>query len=111
MSTASTPMPRTSVQDACRAALQASGLPTRASVHTVRQSAATPLLAAGVTLRLSQASVGHPAPTTPALSTPLTRTADALAREALHRLLGDLSPPGRAALLACADRVRRHGPA
>jgi len=34
MSTASTPRPRHSVQDALRAALKASGLPTRASVHT-----------------------------------------------------------------------------
>jgi integrase/recombinase XerD len=33
-STASTPRPRTSVQDALRAALQASGLPKRASVPT-----------------------------------------------------------------------------
>jgi integrase/recombinase XerD len=34
MSTASTPMPRNSVQDAFRAALKASGLHKRASVHT-----------------------------------------------------------------------------
>ena len=36
MSTASTPMPRNSVQDAFRAALKASGIHKRASVHTLR---------------------------------------------------------------------------
>jgi integrase len=38
MATASVPMPRNSVQDAFRAALQASGLNKRASVHTLRHS-------------------------------------------------------------------------
>ena len=90
MSTASTPMPRTSVQDAFRAALTPSGLHTRAAVHTLRHRYATPLLAAGVNLRLLQDSVGHNTPTTPALSTHLTVKADALARHALTALRRDL---------------------
>lgn len=47
-------MPRTSVQGAFRAALIASGLNKRASVHTRRHRSATPLLEAGVNLRLIQ---------------------------------------------------------
>jgi integrase len=67
MSTASTPMPRNSVQDAFRTALTESGLNKWASVHTLRHSSATPLLEAGVPLRLIQAYVGHHSPTTTAL--------------------------------------------
>ena len=78
MSTASTPMPRTRVQDALRAALQARGLHQRASVHTFRHASATPLLDAGITLRLMQDSVGPTTPTTPARDTPRTATADTL---------------------------------
>jgi integrase/recombinase XerD len=44
MATATQPMPRSSVQDAFRAALKASGLPKRASVRTLRHSWATHLL-------------------------------------------------------------------
>ena len=90
MSTASTPMPRNSVQDTFRAALKASGIHTRASVHTLRHSWATHLLEAGANLRLIQDSVGHNAPTTTALYTHLTVTADALARDALQGLMGAL---------------------
>jgi len=89
MAPASTPMPRNSVQGAFRAALTASGLKKRASVHTLRHRSATPLLDAGVTLRLLQDSFGHDSPTTTALSTHLTATTDARAREALAGLMGD----------------------
>lgn len=90
MATATTPMPRGSVQDAFRAALKASGLPKRASVHTLRQSYATHLLEVGVPLRLIQDSLGHESPTTTALYTHLTATTDAKAREALAGLMSDL---------------------
>ena len=90
MSTASTPMPRNSVQDAFRAARKASGIHKRASVHTLRPSWATHLLEAGVNLRLIQDYVGHNAPTTTALYTHLTVKADALARDALQGLMGAL---------------------
>jgi integrase/recombinase XerD len=90
MATASTPMPRHSVQDALRAALRASGIHTRASVHTLRHSWATHLLEAGVKLRLMQHDLGHTSPATTALSTHLTVTAEAIATEAITRLLEDL---------------------
>ena len=93
MSTASTPMPRNSVQDAFRAALKASGIHKRASVHTLRHSWATHLLEAGVNLRLIQHYLGHTSPSTTALYTHLTAKAEALATEAINRLLGDLAFP------------------
>jgi len=91
MATAAAPMPRNSVQDALRAARKASGRNKRASVHTLRHSSATHLLEAGVHLRLMQAYLGHDSPTTTALYTHLTATADARARDTLAGLMGDLS--------------------
>lgn len=90
MATASTPMPRSSVQDAFRVALTPSGNTKRASVHTLRHRAATHVLEAGVNLRLIQDSVGHTTPTTTAISTHLTVKADALARQALTDLMRHL---------------------
>src|SRR5438445_271223 len=89
MSTASTPMPRNSVQDAFRAALRASGIHKRASVHTLRHSWATHLLEAGVNLRLIQHYLGHNSPSTTALYTHLTVKAEAMATEAINHLLED----------------------
>lgn len=90
LSTATAPMPRSSIQDAFRAALQESGIHTRASVHPVRHSWATSLLEAGVNLRLIQDYVGHNSPSTTALYTHLTRTAETMATEAINRLMEDL---------------------
>jgi integrase/recombinase XerD len=102
--TASAPRPSTRVQDAFRAALTARGLHTRASVHTLRHSDATPLLAAGGPLRLIHAAVGHHAPTTTALSTHLPSTADAMAREAPQGLLAAIALPEE----GCDGRGGRH---
>jgi len=99
LATATGPMPRQSVQDALRAARKARGIPQRASVHPLRHRSATPLLEAGVKLRLQQDSVGHASPTTTALDTHLTATADARAREALPGRLDD----------RCASRELPHG--
>ena len=90
MATASEPMPRSSVQDAFRAALKQSRINKHASVHTLRHSYATHLLEAGVNLRLIQDYLGHHSPTTTALYTHLTATADARARDALAELMSDL---------------------
>jgi integrase/recombinase XerD len=91
LSTATQPMPRSSVQDAFRAALKASGIPKRASVHTLRHSWATHLLEAGVNLRLIQEYLGHHSPATTALYTHLTLTAHEMAAPSINRLMKDLS--------------------
>jgi site-specific recombinase XerD len=91
MSTATQPMPRSSVQDAFRAALRASGIPKRASVHTLRHSWATHLLEAGVNLRLIQESLGHSSPSPTSIYTHLTLQAQEMAAASINRLMEDLS--------------------
>ena len=114
MATASTPMPRHSVQEALRAALQASGIHQRASVHTLRHAWATHLLAAAVPLRLIQQPErrGHAlagTATRPALACPVfSRHLDA-ARSTAAR--GPLAPvphlhPPLADLLSCLESPR-----
>ncbi len=118
MSTASTPMPRNSVQDAFRAALKASGIHTRASVHTLRHSWTTHLLEAGVHLRLIQDYLGHNSPTTTALYTHLTVKADALGPRGSDNTPGrPLSVSGalpwsswRRSFSAMAQRIVPHSP-
>jgi site-specific recombinase XerD len=90
LSTATAPMPRSSVQGAFREALNASGIHKHASVHTLRHSWATHLLEAGVNLRLIQAYLGHSSPTTTSVYTHLTARAEHLGTEAINRLMEDL---------------------
>jgi integrase/recombinase XerD len=90
LSTAPAPMPRSSVQGACREALKDSGIHTHASVHTRRHSWATHLLEAGVNLRLMQAYLGHRSPTTTSVYTHLTARAEPLGAEAINRVMEDL---------------------
>jgi integrase/recombinase XerD len=87
---ASRPISVSSVQKAFRAALRESGVTKAAKVHTLRHSYATHLLEAGVDLRLIQAYLGHSSPQTTAIYTHVTRRADALAGEAINRVMGDL---------------------
>jgi site-specific recombinase XerD len=79
------------VQDAFRAALRASGIPKRASVHTLRHSWATHLLEAGVNLRLIQESLGHSSPSPTSIYTHLTLQAQEMAAASINRLMEDLS--------------------
>ena len=90
LSTATEPMPRSSVQGAFRVALKQSGIHKRASVHTLRHSWATHLLEAGVNLRLIQEYLGHNSPTTTSVYTHLTARAEQLGSEAINRLMSDL---------------------
>jgi site-specific recombinase XerD len=90
MSSATQPMDPSSVQRAFKAALQESGVQKDASVHTLRHSYATHLLEAGVNLRLIQAYLGHSSPKTTAIYTHLTREANALATDAINRVMAPL---------------------
>jgi integrase/recombinase XerD len=89
-SSATQPMNESGVQRAFKAALHESGVQKEASVHTLRHSYATHLLEAGVNLRLIQAYLGHTSPKTTALYTHLTREADALAADAINRIMQPL---------------------
>lgn len=91
LASATEPRPSNRVQEACRAARKRRGIQKHAAVHPLRHSAATHRLEAGSNLRLLQDAVGHNAPTPTALSTPLTVTAEALARDALQGRMGALA--------------------
>src|SRR6266567_4668742 len=90
LSQATEPMSKSSVQDAFRAALQASGNNKRASVHTLRHSWATHLLEAGVNLRLIQEWLGHSSPATTSVYTHLTAKAEQLGAQVIDQLMSDL---------------------
>jgi len=83
-------MPKSSVQGAFREALKESSVNKLACVHTLRHSWATPLLEAGVNLRLIQEYLGHNSPTTTAIYTHLTIRAEQMAHEAINQVMSDL---------------------
>ena len=87
---ATEPMSKSSVQQAFRAALKASGNHKRASVHTLRHSWATHLLEAGVNLRLIQEWLGHSSPATTSVYTHLTVKAEQLGTQAINQIMSDL---------------------
>lgn len=88
--TAQRPMPIGNVQDAFGAAVRASGIRKKASVHTLRHSYATHLLEAGVNLRLIQEYLGHNSAQTTALYTHLTSKAQEMATQVIEHLMEGL---------------------
>ncbi len=86
-----------SVQRALKAAVVESGLHKPATVHTLRHSYATHLLAlcqdgkAGVNLRIIQAYLGHSSPTSTAIYTHLTRKVEDRATKAINRVMESLA--------------------
>lgn len=88
--TAERPMPIGNVQDALGAAVRASGIRKKASVHTLRHSYATHLLEAGVNLRLIQEYLGHNSAETTALYTHLTSKAQEMATQIIDHLMEGL---------------------
>ena len=88
--TAERPMPIGNVQDALGAAVRASGIRKKASVHTLRHSYATHLLEAGVNLRLIQEYLGHNSAETTALYTHLTSKAQEMATQVIDHLMEGL---------------------
>jgi site-specific recombinase XerD len=87
---ATRPMPNRSLQHAFRIAVADSGLHKPATIHTLRHSWATHLLEAGVNLRLIQTWLGHNSPSTTAMYTHLTHTAEVLATAAIKQVMEDV---------------------
>jgi site-specific recombinase XerD len=88
---AAAPLPKSSVQGAFRQAQSAAGIGKRdLSVHTLRHSYATPLLEAGVNLRVIQQSLGHTQLETTMVYLHLTHKGQEDAYARINTLMGDL---------------------
>lgn len=85
------PVHESGVQRAFKAGLQASGIGKSATVHTLRHSYATHLLEAGVNLRLIQSYLGHASLKTTMRYTHLTRDGQAMASEAIERVMAQIA--------------------
>jgi site-specific recombinase XerD len=90
MSTATEPLPRSSVQIVFKAAVRDCGIYKKVSVHTLRHSYATHLLEKGVNLRLIQEYLGHKSPKTTAIYTHLTMKVKDAGFQAINELMDEL---------------------
>ena len=99
------PMSESSVQNAFRLALAASGVAKPASVHTLRHSYATHLLEEGVNLRAVSAYLGHASLEQTAVYLHLTEASEARTHEALARMLEPVVPGAAAAAALSASRA------
>ena len=84
------PMNESGLQRAFRAAVRESGVPKKATVHTLRHSYATHLLEAGVNLRIIQGYLGHASPATTAIYTHLTSVTETQIRHTVDELVAGL---------------------
>lgn len=92
MSTATEPLPRSSIQIVFKATLKDCGIHKKASIHTLRHSYATHLLEKGVNLRLIQEYLGHRSPKTTAIYTHLTTKAKDAGFKAINELIDEQIP-------------------
>lgn len=84
------PISQSSVETAFREALKESGVPRKASVHTLRHSYATHLLENGVDIRIIQGALGHKNPKTTAIYAHLTQKTALILTKALNKLMDNL---------------------
>jgi len=87
---ASVPMEESGLQKAFRKAVQSAGVRKSATIHSLRHSWATHLLASGVSVRVLQLWMGHASPTTTAIYTHLTQQVEECAAKALDKLTAGL---------------------
>jgi integrase/recombinase XerD len=85
-----TPRPATTLQKTLKLVVRQSGLAKDASIHTLRHSYATPLLARGVSLRVIQELLGHNRPRTTARYTHLTTKTLDVVHATINALMADL---------------------
>ena len=108
--TAPEPMSRNAVQGACRHAQQRAAMNQGGgALPTLRPAYATPLLAAGVHLRLIPLSLGHTRLDTTRLSLPLTHKGHAEAAERIPAVLRGLTscPPSLPSSMPVLQRIVR----